>query len=295
MSLNQLFDQFLGGSQQPAAAGDDGEPQSNQQGGLSNILPGGVSNQMLGGLAAGGVLGVVLGNKKMRKSATKMAGGAVGLGGAAALGYVAYKAYQNWQGSSGGGGDGSGGGGQAPGSPSAPQGSTSPSQAQQPAQIASPGQSTPAPVPMRAWQGSTPPDTQPKPEDFDAIHQVSSEGAPFQEVLIQAMIAAANADGHIDTKEQFAIFDLIEKMQLEPDDKALVFRTLKNPPDVQTIANSASNLEQASEIYLVSRLAIDPDHPLEWHYLQELSTQLALPADLVDQLEQQLQAQQSAT
>ena len=61
MSLNQLFDQFLGGSQQPAA----GEPQGNQQGGLSNILPGGVSNQMLGGLAAGGVLGAVIGNKKL--------------------------------------------------------------------------------------------------------------------------------------------------------------------------------------------------------------------------------------
>lgn len=292
MSLNQLFDQFLGGSQQPAAGAQQGNQQDNQQGGLSNILPGGVSNQMLGGLAAGGVLGVVLGNKKMRKSATKMAGGAVGLGGAAALGYVAYKAYQNWQGGSGGGGDG--GGGNAPGSPSAPQGSASAAQAQQPAQIASPGQSTPAPVPMRAWQGSTPPNTEPKPEDFDTVTQVSSKGTPFQEVLIQAMIAAANADGHIDTKEQFAIFELIEKMQLEPDDKALVFRTLKNPPDVQTIANSASNLEQASEIYLVSRLAIDPDHPMEWNYLQELSTQLALPADLVDQLEQQLQAQQSA-
>ena len=289
MSLNQLFDQFLGGSQQPAT----GDPQGNQQGGLSSILPGGVSNQMLGGLAAGGVLGVVLGNKKMRKSATKMAGGAVGLGGAAALGYVAYKAYQNWQGG-GSGGDGGNGGGNAPGSPSAPQNSAGTAQAQQPAQIASPGQSTPAPVPMRAWQGSTPPNTKAQPEDFDATHQVSSEGTPFQEVLIQAMIAAANADGHIDTKEQFAIFDLIEKMQLEPDDKALVFRTLKNPPDVQTIANSASNLEQASEIYLVSRLAIDPDHPMEWNYLQELSTQLALPADLVDQLEQQLQAQQSA-
>lgn len=289
MSLNQLFDQFLGGSQQPAA----GEPQGNQQGGLSNILPGGVSNQMLGGLAAGGVLGAVIGNKKLRKSATKVAGGAVGLGGAAALGYVAYKAYQNWQGGSGGGG-GNDGGGNAPNSPNAPQGAAGTAPAQQPAQITAPAPSSPAPVPMRAWQGSTPPNAEPKPEDFDATTQVSTEGTPFQEVLIQAMIAAANADGHIDTKEQFAIFDLIEKMQLEPDDKALVFRTLKNPPDVQTIANSASNLEQASEIYLVSRLAIDPDHPMEWNYLQQLSTQLALPPDLVDQLEQQLQAQQSA-
>ena len=72
---------------------------------------------------------------------------------------------------------------------------------------------------------------------------------------------------------------------MDPEDKALVFRTLKNLPDVTTIANSAACIEQASEIYLVSRLAIDPDHPMEWNYLQQLSTELTLPAELVSQLE----------
>jgi uncharacterized membrane protein YebE (DUF533 family) len=198
------------------------------------------------------------------------------------LGYVAYKAYQNWQGGS------SPDGGGSPATPGDSSGPAGNAQAQPAAEIAPP--SSPPPVPMRAWQGSTPPNAHPQPEDFDATRQVSTEGTPFQEVLIQAMIAAANADGHIDTKEQFAIFELIEKMQLEPEDKALVFRTLKNPPDVSAIANSAACLEQASEIYLVSRLAIDPDHPLEWNYLQQLSTELALPAELVSQLEDQLQS-----
>ncbi|MEP0942099.1 MAG: DUF533 domain-containing protein [Rhizobiaceae bacterium] len=297
MSLNQLFDQFLGGGQQvpsgiqEAASQRAGNQQAdNQQGGLSGILPGGVTNQMLGGLAAGGILGAVIGNKKMRKSATKMAGGAVGLGGAAALGYVAYKAYQNWQ----GGGSGGVSGGSAPTPPNTPQSAVGSSAAQPVAELAAPIASSPPPVPMQAWQGSTPPNTQPSQADFDAAIQVSAEGTPFQEVLIKAMIAAANADGHIDTKEQFAIFDLIEKMQLEPEDKALVFRTLKNPPDVKTIANSAACLEQASEIYLVSRLAIDPDHPMEWNYLQQLSTELALPAELVTQLEEQLLAHDSS-
>lgn len=304
MSLNQLFDQFLGGGQQAPSGSQQGGNQQdgNQQGGLSGILPGGVSNQMLGGLAAGGILGAVIGNKKMRKSATKMAGGAVGLGGAAALGYVAYKAYQNWQGGgqsgdqSGGpnGGPGGGAGGGAPASQNTIQNAAGNPSTQPVAESAAPAVSAPPPVPMQAWQGSTPPNTQPVQADFDATKQLSAEGTPFQEVLIQAMIAAANADGHIDTKEQFAIFELIEKMQLEPEDKALVFRTLKNPPDVKTIANSAACLEQASEIYLVSRLAIDPDHPMEWNYLQQLSTELALPAELVTQLEEQLLAHDPA-
>jgi len=46
-----------------------------------------------GGAMAGGILGLILGSKKMRK----MAGGVVGYGGAAAAGAMAFKAYQNWQ------------------------------------------------------------------------------------------------------------------------------------------------------------------------------------------------------
>ena len=52
-------------------------------------MPGGA----LGGFAAGGLLGVLPGQRKLRK----MAGGALGYGGAAALGALAYRAYQNWQ------------------------------------------------------------------------------------------------------------------------------------------------------------------------------------------------------
>ncbi|MEP1206201.1 MAG: DUF533 domain-containing protein [Rhizobiaceae bacterium] len=283
MALNQLLDQFLGGGQQAANPAEQASPAG--QNALSGILPGGVSNQMLGGLAAGGLLGVLVGNKKMRKTATKAATGAVGVGAAAALGLVAYKAYQNWQGK----------GGATNGSPNPP---TSPATPQPPMPAAqgstpAPGsytQSSPAPVPMRSWEGSVPPSGQVTEQDFDMTRQSASDGTPFQAVLIKAMISAANADGHIDAKEQFAIFDLIEKMELEPDDKALVFKTLQNPPDISAIAGAAASLEQASEIYLVSRLAIDPDHPMELAYLQDLSTQLALPPELVTQLETQLQA-----
>src|SRR5690606_35727882 len=46
-----------------------------------------------GGALAGGLLGVMMGNKKMRK----MGGGMVAYGGAATAGALALKAYQNWQ------------------------------------------------------------------------------------------------------------------------------------------------------------------------------------------------------
>jgi uncharacterized membrane protein YebE (DUF533 family) len=66
-------------------------------GGLGDLLSGSGLGGMLsgfgGGVATGGALGLLLGNKKARK-----VGGKVAMyGGLAALGIIAYKAYNNWQ------------------------------------------------------------------------------------------------------------------------------------------------------------------------------------------------------
>lgn len=74
----QLLDQFLGAGTAANAR------QKFENSGL---------NSFGGGAAMGGVLGLLLGSKKVRK----MAGGALGYGGAAVLGAMALKAYQNYQ------------------------------------------------------------------------------------------------------------------------------------------------------------------------------------------------------
>ncbi len=238
MSVNQLLEQFLGGQK-------SGEPSTQTQpenglvakaGGMLNAIPGG----MVGGLAAGSLFGLVAGNKKVRKTAGNLAGGAATIGGAAALGALAFKAYQSWQGS-----------GAAP---------------------PAPGQAA----------------------SFEPEAQIAANGDAFPVVLVKAMIAASNADGHIDGEEQAAIFSKVEEMNLDAADKALIFDTLQNPPSVQDIANLAAGVEQACEIYLVSRMAIDPDHPSEQMYLQELAEHLSLPDGLAAQLEQQLAQPQAA-
>ncbi len=83
-----LLDQFLGGQT------------GGQPGGFGNMARGAQQkfqnsplNSFGGGAAVGGVLGLLLGGKKMRK----MAGGALGYGGAAVLGALALRAYQNYQ------------------------------------------------------------------------------------------------------------------------------------------------------------------------------------------------------
>ncbi len=147
----------------------------------------------------------------------------------------------------------------------------------------------------QSWQGTgAAPPSAGQADSFEPEAQIAANGDAFPVVLVKAMIAASNADGHIDGEEQAAIFSKVEEMNLDAADKALIFDTLQNPPSVQDIANLAAGVEQACEIYLVSRMAIDPDQPSEQMYLQELAGHLSLPDGLAAQLEQQLAQPQAA-
>lgn len=136
----------------------------------------------------------------------------------------------------------------------------------------------------------SPPEAPPAGSRFLAHTLPARDGQPFELALVTAMIVAANADGHIGPEEQRTIFARVNELALDAEDKALVFDTLSNPPSLQDVADKAHGLEQAAELYLASRLAIDPDHPAEQAYLEALASRLSLPADLVAQLDSQADA-----
>ncbi len=231
MDANKLLQQFLGPS-----AGNH----SSQAGAATKQPLGGVSlGSFGGGAVVGGLLGMMLGGKKMKK----MSKGVIGYGGAAAAGALAYKAYTNWQ-----------------------QGKAAAT----------------APVASEA--------------DYDQVERSfvpeanpAANGMPFQLALIQAMIGAAKADGHIDAVEQRALFEKVEQMGLDAESKAFVFDAINRPADITAIAASARGIEQATELYLVSRAAIDVDEPSERAYLAALSHRLNLPTDLVAHLDRQIE------
>jgi len=229
IDTNRLFEQFLG----------SGQNTSQGQAGMGGMGQGGAGKgSFVKGAAAGGILGLLVGNKKMRK----MAGGMIGYGGAAAAGALAYKAYQNWQ---------------------------------QGKQVAT------APVASPADMNNVDPKFLP-----NADHSPASQN--FSLTLITAMIAAAKADGHIDAQEQSAIFEQVEKMALDAESKGFVFDALRKPVDLDALVAATQGIEQASELYLVSRAAIDVDHPAERAYLEVLAHRLQLPAELVAHLDHQL-------
>ncbi len=227
MDPGKLLEQFLGGG--AAGSATDMARKAKDQ-----FLPqglGGISGGTLGGVAAGGLFGLLLGSKKVRK----MAGGAVGYGGAAVLGALALKAWQAWQN---------------------PQ--------SQPAQ-----ESAGAPAPLQ-------------------LQRLAADGKPFELALIRAMIAAANADGHIGPEEHKAIFEHVNRLSLAADDKAFIFDALSRPAAAYEIAALANGPEQASEIWLAARMAIDPDDPREQAFLQTLGSSLNLAAGLIENLERQI-------
>ena len=248
INAKSLLDSFLGQVQGQI----QGQGQGHAPGRAQPAAPGGFMDQaksalgslqggsFAGGAATGGILGLVLGGKGVRK----MAGGVLRYGGAAALGALAHRAYQNWQ------------QGQAPAS---------------------------APVATQA-------ETQGLDQRFLPAATPAADGQPFEYALIRAMVGAAKADGHLDAEERRRIFERIETLGLDAEAKAFVFEALEQEVPVAALAAAARTPEQAAELYLAARMAMDPDQAAERAWLEALSHRLALDAALVAHLDRQADA-----
>lgn len=215
MNAKSLLDQLLGAGQSAL---------SNLPGTTAGGKPGGAGFGT--GMLAGGVLGLLLGDKRVRK----FGGKALTYGGAAALGALAFRAYSNWQ------------------QQKAAAGAA-------PAPAAQPAQFLPAPA-----------------EDHSRA-------------VLKALIAAAKSDGHIDARERGLIEEKLASLADDPALRGWIDQEVARPLDPAEVAAAAGSMEVASEMYLVSVLAVDSESFMERAYLDALATQLKLPADLKTQLE----------
>ncbi len=216
MNAKNLLDQLLGSGQSllsnlPGnAAPGEGKP------GYANFGT---------GMLAGGVLGLLLGDKRVRK----FGGKAAAYGGAAALGALAFRAYSNWQ-------------------------------RNQPATAAAPVAQAAAFLPA------------PAAEDHSRA-------------VLKALIAAAKSDGHIDARERGLIEEKLGALAGEPELRSWIDAEVARPLDPADVAAAAGSIEVASEMYLVSVLAVDTESFMERAYLDELAIKLDLPGELKAQLE----------
>jgi uncharacterized membrane protein YebE (DUF533 family) len=101
-------------------------------------------------------------------------------------------------------------------------------------------------------------------------------------LLVRAMIAAANSDGHLDGGERKRILARMQSLDLDAEEKALVVEELLHPCGQDQIVAEVVDQATAIEVYAVSALAIDATKAPGQVYLDRLASRLSLPPMLVE-------------
>lgn len=179
---------------------------------------------------------------------------------------------------------------------SKPPAAAPPSSIPQPPQQGGAATSAPPPPPMsrqESKQASTPASAAPPPPI--PTSPLSKSKQVFQDtalLLIDAMLAAANADGHIDAQEKAKILQQLKQINSDQEGFDYVQQRIDNPPSLEQICQSSSDPEIAKQIYMVSLLAITVDTTEEAAYLNNLASCLPVDAQTIAQLNEQFQTKE---
>lgn len=111
--------------------------------------------------------------------------------------------------------------------------------------------------------------------------------------VLQALVAAAKADGHVDDRERRLIQEELAKLSDDPETRRWLDQEVARPLDPAEVARAATSPELAAEMYLASLIAVDSQSFMERAYLDEFARQLRLPEDLKARLEEQSRAGQA--
>lgn len=99
--------------------------------------------------------------------------------------------------------------------------------------------------------------------------------------LVQVMVAAAKADGHVTPDERQRIETQLGQLGLDAEAERLIASELDAPLDVGRIAGLARTPEEGAEVYAASLLVVNPDGAAEKGYLAMLAARLGLDPELV--------------
>ena len=137
------------------------------------------------------------------------------------------------------------------------------------------------------WQNKS---KQPNADSVSPIHQLDGEEADSRGLLlIQAMVAAANADGKLDDDESAMLKREVLGMNLARDLFEVVAEIIDQPLTAAELANKVGDEATASEVYMAAKILIDENSSeVEIRFLADLISGLGLSDDLVAELDWQL-------
>ena len=109
--------------------------------------------------------------------------------------------------------------------------------------------------------------------------------------LFRAMAAAAFADGHIDQSEQNRIWEQALEAGIEGEALNNLEHLINDPPTLSDVVVEATDMESKLEIYTASVLVVDETCAKGASYLEDLKSQLRLPAALTNAVDARVAAQ----
>ncbi len=140
----------------------------------------------------------------------------------------------------------------------------------------------------KAWQNYQGSAGGSQANEGEPVEQLDSQAREQRSLeLLQAMILAARADGHIDDQERELISQQIDALGADQELHDWVAEQMQAPLDARALARQADSPQAAREIYLVSVAVIDEQNPMERAWLEQLAQALALPDSVTADLERQ--------
>jgi len=110
------------------------------------------------------------------------------------------------------------------------------------------------------------------------------------ELCLEAMIAAAKADGSITNDEMQRIVGKLEEGGISEEERQFVVRKMSEPQDVEALAAAVPNREVGAQVYAASLMAIDVDTQAERDHLARLAAGIGLDRQAVARLHQMVGA-----
>lgn len=109
--------------------------------------------------------------------------------------------------------------------------------------------------------------------------------------VVQAMIAAARADGVLEPAERDRIFQRVNSLDLSQEDHDYVLRMLTQPVDLEKVVQGAAgSKETALEIYTAAALAVQPANRAERAWLDMLGARLGLEDSLMKEADRTVES-----
>ena len=112
-------------------------------------------------------------------------------------------------------------------------------------------------------------------------------GEEQADVMLRAMVAAAQADGEIDTTEQKNIIGALQD-QLEGSELEEFRQMLARPISIDEVLESVEDPATAFNLYLVSAMTIDQDNAREQQYMDALAQKLGISEQAAQMIESQI-------